>query len=147
MNLFQGSDNNELNKNTAFSIVELLVVVAMVAFHSNMGMPLKIGYLSHMDIYFVCCLGLTILASCFGILVGMIPVWFPEAITEEMLTGCSGRGCLEYIALATLLAIWVIFHILYIRQSMKYLAKTENLRMIAAQELSEKFRQSANDGN
>ena len=39
MNLFQGSDNNDLNKNTAFSIVELLVVVAMIGIITSIAIP------------------------------------------------------------------------------------------------------------
>ena len=39
MNLFQGSDNNDLNKNTAFSIVELLVVVAMICIITSIAIP------------------------------------------------------------------------------------------------------------
>ena len=39
MNLFQDSDNNDFNKNTAFSIVELLVVVAMIGIITSIAIP------------------------------------------------------------------------------------------------------------
>ena len=39
MNLFQDSDNNAFNKNAAFSIVELLVVLAMIGIITSIAIP------------------------------------------------------------------------------------------------------------
>jgi len=39
MNLFQDSDNDAFNKNTAFSIVELLVVLAMIGIITSIAIP------------------------------------------------------------------------------------------------------------
>ena len=39
MNLFQDSDNDDFNNNTAFSIVELLVVLAMIGIITSIAIP------------------------------------------------------------------------------------------------------------